>query len=1055
MRRVSAGARTPGALEGIASAPRPLGLRAGGARHSLIRETYFDTREGALAENAVSLYLRLDADGGQLLELTRTLSVTLGGVAEFGTISAPVVLGGMYATLQGDSELATAVRDLVDPVALRPVVALDIDRESRELKRGLWGRPACMVHFDRILAHRGGCTRGLHEVVLEGADGGSPGLASLARELERQHGLVPDGQSTLQRALKVLSQGEGARQEPPREGHMVLLLHRSGAVALVPGPHGVIAPLARGSGEELAAALAGEILGTPPLTTEMRLAGFAGARGSSADLEVWLHRCPPEADAGRGAIWIPLADLAERVGNPGLRDPTLVASLLLLIRSEAGRLLLAESLGHQKAPAVLPPSSRYPGGAPGEDPEEFLDVELSILAFNLRVLELAEDPGVPVLERLRFLSIFASNMDEFFVVRVGRLKGALDKGAAPDEDEPAPAELLDLIAVRAQAMAARHYACLRNDLLPAMADLGVGLQRWDDLGPEARSALSKRFGEEIFPLLTPRAMSHSPGQPFPRLESLGLSLAVLLRGPGSPSLQIAHVSVPHTVPRFLPVPGGPDFIAAEDVIAAHAEHLFPSCQVSGVQAFRVSRMGDVEIDEGATASLLSAVADEVEARPFKPVVRIEVQRGMPPEVLAFLLREFRLERGAEAAPLGPQDVFEVDGPLDLRSLWQLADMGLPGAAYPPFTPVQPWPPQRSVFDILREGDQLFHHPFESFDGSVGRFLREASTDPDVVAIKLTLYRTGRDSPFGDTLLQALRNGKEVSVFVELKARFDEESNIQWTRRITEAGGHVVHGVVGFKTHAKAALVVRRERSGVRCYVHVGTGNYNAASARVYTDLSLLTADPDLGADLNDFFNELTGSAGPPVKEYRRLLAAPVSLARGLSMLIEREVAHAAAGRPARIQAKLNGLTDRPLVRALYDASQRGVEVDLIVRAVCTLRPGVPGLSERIRVRSILGRFLEHARIYHFANGGEGEYYIASADWRKRNLRKRVEVAAPVLSPGGQARLRAILDAELADPRAWVLRGDGSYVREAGEGPTAQELFLAGAGSTLSSDRTRP
>ena len=971
MRRISAGAEAPGALERIAAAPRPLGLRPGGARYSLIRETYFDTREGALAEHAVSLCLRLDADGGQLLELTRTLSITLGGVAELGTISAPVIQGGMYATLQGDSELATAVRDLVDPAALRPMVALDIDRETRELKRGLWGKPACTAHFDRILAHRAGCTRGLHEVALVEADGGPASLASLARELERQHGLVPDGQSTLQRALKVLARGEGTRQEAPREGQMALLLHRSGSVALVPGPHGITAPSARGSGEELAASLAGEILGTPPATAEMELVGFARARGASADLEVWLHPCRPSAGSGRDAIWVPLSDLAERVGNPGLRDPTLVASLLLLIRSDAGQLLLAESLGHREVPAVLPVPPRSPGTAPGEDPGDFLDVELSILAFNLRVLELAEDPGVPLLERLRFLSIFASNMDEFFVVRVGRLRGALGKGAAPDESEPAPAELLDLIAVRAQALAARHYVCLRNGILPALAELGVKLRTWDDLGPDAHSTLSKRFVEQIFPLLTPRAMSHSPGQPFPHLESLGLSLAVVLRGPGSGSPQIAHVSVPVTLPRFLPVPGGPHFIAVEDVIAAHAGHLFPSCQVSGVHGFRVSRMGDVEIDEGATASLLSAVADEVEARPFKPVVRIEVRRGMPPEILAFLLRELRLERGAEAAPLGPQDVFEVDGLLDLRSFWQLADLGLPGAAYPPFTPAQPWPPGRSVFEILRGGDQLFHHPFESFDGSVGRFLREASTDPDVVAIKLTLYRTGRDSPFGDTLLQALRNGKEVSVFVELKARFDEESNIQWTRRITEAGGHVVYGVVGFKTHAKAALVVRREEGGVRCYVHVGTGNYNAASARVYTDLSLLSADPDLGADLNDFFNELTGSAGPPVKEYRRLMVAPVSLAQGLCALIKREVAHARAGRPARIQAKLNGLTDRPLVRALYDAAQQGVEVDLIVRAVCTLRPGVPGLSHGIRVRSILGRFLEHARIYHFANGGAG------------------------------------------------------------------------------------
>ena len=1040
MRRLSADATASGTLEALASAPRPLGLRAGEAGYSLIREAYFDTREGVLAQQDISLCLRLEPGGMQALELARTRSVTLGGVAEVDVIATPVMGGGMYATLRGDSELATIVRDLLDPLALRPLAALDIDRESRELRQGLWGGPTRTLHLDRILAHRGASTRSFHEVsVLEGPDA-PPGLAFLARELERRHGLAPDGQSSLQRALKLLGRDDAATRAGLPEGQLVLVLHRAGSVALIAGPRGPTFPSAQGSGEESAVSLAEDLLGLPLVVPDMELVGFAGARGTMSDLEIWLHECPPGAAVGRGARWIPISDLAESIGNPGLRDATLVTSLLSLLRAEAGRRLVAESLARPHPPAALPLPARSPEAAPGEDPEDFLNVELSILAFNLRVLELAEDLRVPLLERVRFLSIFASNMDEFFTVRVGRLKRALARGAVSDDGDVPPGELLDLVAVRSRALSARHYVCLAR-LLQALGDRGVRLRRWDDLDPEARTALSRHFDEEIFPLLTPRALSHSPGQPFPRLESLQLSLGAVLQGPGSGPEQIAHVSVPGGLSRLMPVPGSADVIALEEIIAAHVTRLFPACQVRSVHAFRISRMGDVEIDEGASESLLSAVADEVEARPYKPVVRIEVGRGTPPDVLALLLRQLRQERGGDSISLGPEDVFEVDGPLDLRAFVALADRGVRADTYPPYTPSEPWPDGRSVFDILRDGDQLVHHPYESFDGTVGRFLREAAQDPDVVAIKLTLYRTGRDSPFGDTLLRALHNGKEVSVFVELKARFDEESNIQWTRRITEAGGHVVYGVVGFKTHAKAALVIRREEGGVRCYAHVGTGNYNAASARVYTDLSLLSADPDLGADLNDFFNELTGSAGPPVTQYRRLLVAPVSLAPGLSALIEREVTHAKAGRPALIQAKLNGLTDRPLIRTLYEASRHGVQVDLVVRAVCTLRPGVPGLSQGIRVRSILGRFLEHARIYYFAHGGAGEYYIGSADWRKRNLRKRVEMAAPVLSPGSRARLRAILDAELADPCAWVLQGDGSYFRLAGGGPSAQELLL--------------
>ncbi|MDP2956654.1 MAG: polyphosphate kinase 1 [Longimicrobiales bacterium] len=1032
----------PGVLERVASAPRPLGMRSGRAAYALLRETYFDTRDGALEDRTLALCLRLEASGRQTLELRRKASVTLSGVEEVEIFSTPVLKGGFYATLSGDSELATLIREVADPSALRPFLALDIDREILDQKAGWFGKPVCEVRFDRILAHRQGATRALFEIVMTEPAAGASTLDPLAQHLNRVHGLAHDGMSTVQRARAALGGQVAFRPEAPREVRMSLLLRREGAVALVAAPTGLTLPAARGSGEELAAAAARDFLGTFDAPNEPELVGFAPSRGGGADLEVWLCDCPPGPGGPQDALWFPVVELLARVGGPGLRDPALVATLLLLVRSETGQRLLSAIPFPRGAPTLVVPGPRRPEMPPGDDPEDFLDVVLSILEFNQRVLEMAEDPAVPLIERFRFLSIFASNMDEFFVVRVGRLKGE-HTGVQPSDDiDLTTTELLDLIAVRVRALVARHYACLHQALLPALAAKGTRLRTWIELAPDARARLTERFEAEIFPLLTPQAMAGSPGQPFPRLESLGLSLAAVLRGTQEGIVHLAHVPVPHDLPRFVAVPGSRDLIALEEIIAANAATLFPAFQVADVHSFRISRMGDVEIDEGASASLLSAVEDEVEARPFKPVVRIEVQRSMPREILAYLLRELRQERGSESTLLGRGDVFEVDGPLDLRSFAELGDMGLDGETYEPFAPVQPWPSDRSVFELLREGERLVYHPFESFDGSVGRFLSEASTDPDVLAIKLTLYRTGRTSPFADALLEALRRGKEVTVFVELKARFDEESNIQWTRRLIEAGGHVVYGVVGFKTHAKTALVVRREGDGIRRYVHIGTGNYNAATAHFYTDLGLLSADPDLGADLNDFFNELTGSAGPPVKSYRRLLVAPASLAQGLEALVEREKANALAGRPAGIQAKLNGLTDRRVVRALYDAAAHGVPVDLVVRAVCTLRPGVPGLSEGIRVRSILGRFLEHARIYYFENGGAGDYYLASADWRKRNLRKRVEVAVPVDDPRARARLRSILDAELADPRAWVLRPDGSYERLAGRGKPAQERFLA-------------
>ncbi|MBX7118945.1 MAG: polyphosphate kinase 1 [Gemmatimonadaceae bacterium] len=660
----------------------------------------------------------------------------------------------------------------------------------------------------------------------------------------------------------------------------------------------------------------------------------------------------------------------------------------------------------------------------------FLNRELSWLEFNARVLHEAEDERTPLLERVKFLAIFASNLDEFYMVRVAGLRRQLAAGVLQTAaDGLSPAEQLDLIDARVRALIARQRHLLHAVLLPLLRRVGVRLLAMDELAEDEHARIDQFFEAQVYPVLTPLAVD--PGHPFPYISNLTLSLAVELRDPESGEVRFARVKVPKSLPRWVPTGRPNSFVPLEALIAARLEALFPGMEVLGCHLFRLTRYSDLDIQHTEEPEdLLAMIEEQLFQRRFGEVVRLEVQEGMPEHLRALLLDELRASEAPEMAPLSEREVIAPGPLLDVSDLLGLASVDLPEHRDPPFIAVVPSElrdASRSIFDVIREREVLVHHPFDSFGASVETFIESAARDEQVLAIKMTLYRTSGDGAIVQALTQAAQRGKQVAVLVELQARFDEINNIAWARTLESFGVHVVYGLPGLKTHTKTALVVRKEHDGIRRYVHIGTGNYNTRTARIYTDIGLLTCDEAIGADISDLFNSLTGYSRRA--EYRRLLVAPVNLRARVLGLIDRETAHAMAGRPGRIIAKMNALVDPECIEALYRASSAGVEVDLVVRGICCLRPGVQGLSDRIRVRSIIGRFLEHSRIWMFGNDGQPEYFFGSADWMPRNFDRRVEVVTPVANPHFQERLQQVLDVCLEDNRqAWTLQPDGSYVQ---------------------------
>jgi polyphosphate kinase len=662
-------------------------------------------------------------------------------------------------------------------------------------------------------------------------------------------------------------------------------------------------------------------------------------------------------------------------------------------------------------------------GTLGENP--LLNRELSWIEFNSRVLDEALDPSQPLLERLKFLSIFSSNLDEFFMVRVSGLQEQNEANPLLlSPDGLSPASQLKLISDRLRPLLDLQLRCLLKQVLPGLEQHGVHILPYGRLDRAQRDELREFFNERIFPILTP--LSVDPSHRFPFISNISLNLGILVL-PERPSAEeaketrFARVKVPPNVPRLIPVTGeGYCFVLLEEVMAAHIETLFPGMRVLECQPFRITRDADLEIEEDEAGDLLKTVEQQLRRRRFGFGVRLEVAGGMSPNMIKQLRHSLELEE---------QDVYSTDGLLNIPDLMTLYRLDLPQLKDPPFTPVTPHALRNgeNIFDAIRQQDILLHHPYESF-APVVEFLRAAARDPNVLAVKQTLYRVGKDSPIVEALIEAAENGKQVAVLVELKARFDEENNIQWARRLEKAGVHVIYGVVGLKTHAKIALVVRQEKNKLRRYVHLGTGNYNPVTSRIYTDIGFFTSDEDFGRDGSELFNYLTGYSRQV--RYRKLLVAPVNMRESITELVRREIEHHRAGRPAGIVAKFNSMTDAGMIEEFYAASREGVPIDLIVRGVCCLRPGLPGRSETIRVGSVVGRFLEHSRIYRFINGGQERIYAGSADLMNRNLDRRVEVLFPIENDGLRKRIvTEFINPALDDnvKMRW-LQLDGKYLR---------------------------
>jgi polyphosphate kinase len=1025
-------------LEKLAAAALPLPQPAASSR-VLYRDLYIDTDDDQLQRRGITCRLRVGSDD------RRTLTLFVGtpnDPAPPRRFEARVHSADPREALASDTEPARRLSAIVDARLLQTRIELQIERVHRDADVNWRGQPQLMLMYDRVQVRSGTTARTFHQLTVRSLRADARVFDRVCTELQDRAGLRPIVAGTRERAQLLLKWMEREQRGRARlsDAGVVLVLTRAGRTALLQRGDMLFLPLERGSGVGVARTLLDRC--TTAAGCDTRLVGKVSSLGPMPAVEVWTAELQDGAELARDqgdVVWLRGEEL---LGEAPRLHPDALAAIAVAFR--AGLIVGSDQprAEDRRSIEITGWSLGHGVSAEGEaavgDPH-FLNAELSILEFTGRVLALAEDVRTPLAERMRFLAIVSANLDEFFMVRVAGVKrSAIEQREERTPDGLTPRQQLDLIALHTRSLVARQQRCYASCAAEAAAH-GMRIVSWSELDVARRDQLRATMRDDLLPALTPLAMTLSPGHPFPRLRHLSLSLAVVLLDRPGAAPHFAQVELPDDAPRFTAVPGMRAVIAIEELVRANLDLLYPSSVVEQAYAFRVTRGADLDIDEDRATSLVSSVEEASRKRFEQPVVRVEVERAMPAVLRDVVLRELRREHGGSG--LEDDDLYEIDGPLDLGALHELPLLSEAALCYPRFRGVDTLAPDRTIWSMIAERDRLFHHPFDDYDASVVRFFREAADDPDVTAIKMTVYRAGERSPIVSALVDAAARGKDVVVFVELKARFDEERNVGWAKQLEEAGGRVVTGLVGVKNHAKVALVVRREGQRLRRYVHAGTGNYNAETARRYTDLSLMTADEDLTADVQDLFNELTGSSRAPQQLTRGCLISPKQLLPELLARIEREAAHARAGRPARIRMKVNGLSDTDVVNALFRASQDGVNVELVVRGVCTLRPGVSGVSDRITIVSVLGRFLEHARAFHFANGGAPEYFIGSADMRPRNLRRRVELMAPVRDPACRAQIDALFDAYLADSTAWELTSAGEYVRRRGASVGAQDVLV--------------
>ncbi len=1034
----------------MSTAPLPFGIRGDSPAHSFHRDVYYDTISRDLHQRSVSCRVRIPMRGARILTVKiRGTKKDGAGMLYSNVFEAP--LTDECANIFDESlEPASVLRAIIDPERLGPAIELETDCLTRIGRSRLLRYPQYEFSYDTVVARASDLSETFYDITMRQLRAGGPSIERIAEVLRERHGFGPILGDRLARAKALLDAAElervGRGVRPAREvavipydGDRMGLKFEDGALKVLYGS---------GRGEEAGRKVLRDWFGSAQ--AQLRLLGSAPASENHPEMEVYLvRRIPTNRKLDRPLEWLLPNDVIQLVGSPAIRDTRTLAALHVAARSDLMRERPVWALRSPVSPTLsMDASDTYSiadlrGSMPSTQvlvaPEQFINRDFSQLAFNRRVLELAEDERIPLLERVRFVSIFNATMDEVFMVRVGLLKRVVAAGKVKRSiDGLTAAERLDAVGIRSRRLLARARACLTNKLIPELEKVGIQILHWNELDESQRAYFIGRFEESLFPALTP--MAASPSHPFPHIPNFTSAIAAMVRNPDTGVEHFAAVPVPDTLPRFLKLDGEESFVPGIEVITENVSRLFPGLDVIVSHWFRVTRSGEVRVDEWSSQDLLQAIVEEVEKRPYGPVVRLEIESTMSQAMRELLVQEFRFENPEQVSTLRQSDLFDVEGVLDLGGLNEIANLDRPALHYEPFKAAEPVDAAVPMVDAISEGDILVHFPYDSFESTVERFFVEAAADPNVLAIKVALYRTNEHSQVVSALARAAARGKQVTVLVELKARFEEERNAEWAKELENASIHVMYGLFGLKTHAKAALVIRKEGERVQRYVYIGTGNLNAETARAYTDLGFFSKHPDFGADVNDLFNVVSGNSIHP--EYRRLLVAPVTMFDRFVALIKREADHALAGRGGRIRLKVNGLGDPEILAALYEASQAGVEIDLIVRGICSLRPRVQGLSENIRVVCVLGRFLEHSRVYHFGNAGEDEYFIGSADLRTRNLRRRVEVVAPVLDPDCQRKLDELLETQLNDPLAWELCADESYVRRNEPGVGSQDALVA-------------